>query len=122
MGPRRTLICSALQGGGLCPHSCNMIYDSCSSDLYIPPRFLISTFLVALHANIFDMINWSHPQSQPQAHKGVSRVGLEAQLLTLEHLLVKRYCCEYYEETVSCYRLLDPTLKTSSRFKKVSPG
>ena len=112
MGPRRTLICSALQGGGLCPHTCNMIYDSCSSDLYIPPRFLISTFSVALHANIFDMINWSHPQSQPQAHKGVSRVGLEAQLLTLE----------YYEETVSCYRLLDPTLKTSSRFKKVSPG
>ena len=23
-----------------------------------------------------------------------SRVGLEAQLLTVEHLLVKRYCCE----------------------------
>ena len=36
----------------------------------------------------------SHPQSQLQAQKGVSRVGLEAQLLTLEPLLVKGYCCE----------------------------
>ena len=62
----------------------------------------------------------SHAHSRLQAQKGVSRVGLEAQLLTLEHLLVKRYCCEYYEETISCYRLLDPTLKTSYRSKRCS--
>ena len=37
----------------------------------------------------------SHAHSRLQAEKGVSRVGLETQLLTLEHLLVKRYCCEY---------------------------
>ena len=28
MGRRRTLICSALQGGGLCPWPLNIVYDS----------------------------------------------------------------------------------------------
>ena len=32
----------------------------------------------------------SHPQSKLQAQKGVSRVGLEAQPLHLEHLLIKK--------------------------------
>ena len=35
----------------------------------------------------------SQAHSRLQAQKGVSRVDLEAQLLTLEHLLVKSYCC-----------------------------
>ena len=36
--------------------------------------------------------------------------------MTLEYILVKRYCCEWFKETFLCYRLLDPTLK------KPAPG
>ena len=36
----------------------------------------------------------SHPHSRLQAQKCVPRLDLEAQLLTSEHILLKRYCYE----------------------------
>ena len=40
------------------------------------------------------LIFCSHPHFQLNALKSVHRLGLEAQLLTLEHIFVNRYCWE----------------------------
>ena len=40
--------------------------------------------------------------------------------MTLEYLLLKRYCHEWYGETFSFDKFLDPMLTAVSRYKKVS--
>ena len=63
----------------------------------------------------------SHPHSRLQAQKGVSRVGLEALLLTLEHPLLNTSCQGQYKESFIFYEFSDLTPTASSRLKKVSP-
>ena len=61
----------------------------------------------------------SHRHSRLQAQKGVSSVGLEDLLLTLEHFLLKRCCLGYHKEQFTFYDFSDPTPTWGFRLIKV---
>ena len=53
----------------------------------------------------------SHPHFQLQALKNVHRLDPEASVLSFEHIFIRRYCWEEYNETFSCYEFwLQPSL------------